>query len=56
VHLRIRSRDNNKSFYFEYEYILPSGNIMAGYLRPGKKGGESVNWFFKGENDNWFND
>ena len=56
VHLRIRSRDNNKSLYFEHEYILPSGNIMAGYLRPGKKGGESVNWFFKGEDDHWYND
>jgi hypothetical protein len=56
VHLRIRSRDNNKSFYFEKEYMMPCGNMMAGYLRPGKKGGESVNWFFKGENDNWYND
>ena len=56
VHLRIRSRDNNKGFYFEHEYILPCRNIMAGYLRAGKNGGEAVNWFFGGTEDHWFND
>ena len=47
VHLRIRSRDKNKSFYFEHEYILPCGNIVAGYLKPGDKGTVGVNWFFE---------
>jgi len=55
VFLTIRHRDDSKKV-FSYTYVLPCGNILAGYLRSGKKGGETVNWFFGGEDDIWTND
>ncbi len=57
VCLKIRHRDNNKRT-FKNTYILPYGDIMAGYMRGGKGGGESVNWFYNNDGDPdeiWYN-
>ena len=53
VFLSIRDRDDKKKVY-SYTYILPCGNIMAARLRAGK-GGETVNWFWGSEKDDWYN-
>ncbi len=39
-----------------YEHIYRNWNedICIGWLRPGQLGGETVNWFFNGENDCWY--
>jgi hypothetical protein len=55
IHLTLRNRDKRDNI-FNNTYILPCGDIMAGYLREGKKGGESVNWYFGGSTDVWYND
>lgn len=53
VQLRIRHRDKSGR-RFQNDYILPCGNIMAGYLKQGN-GPQAVNWYFNGANDDWFN-
>jgi hypothetical protein len=54
VWLKIRDRDDSKKVW-DYTYLLPCGNIMAGKLRAGTGGPETVNWFFGGESDGWYN-
>jgi len=59
VVLIIRGRDGKKVVYgynSNNPYILPCGEIMAGKLRKGKKGPETVNWYFGGYDDVWEND
>lgn len=41
---------------FEHHYALPCCDISALWQRAGSRGGDNVNWFSIGRDDNWYND
>lgn len=49
--IKVRHRDRDLA----YSHIYRDWNedICIGWLRPGNLGGDTVNWFFKGESDCW---
>ena len=52
IYIKISHSDSGLT----YEHIYRNWNedICIGWLRPGQLGGETVNWFFNGENDCWY--
>lgn len=47
--------NNRTGLRFSYTYLLPCANICIGWLRPGRTGSDTANWFFGGEDDSWYN-
>ncbi|MDF9829164.1 thiol-activated cytolysin family protein [Parabacteroides sp. PF5-6] len=54
VHLKVRHWSDLAKI-FEHTYELPCSDIFAGYLRPGKLGGDTVDWFVPGYECCWHN-
>ena len=53
IYIKIRHCDSN--LIYEHEYRNWNDDICIGWLRAGNLGGETVNWFFNGKNDCWYN-
>lgn len=51
IHIKVRHRD--RDLEYEHDYMDWNEDICIGWLRPGNLGGDTVNWFFKGEDDHW---
>lgn len=51
--LHIKLRNKRSDLTFQHNYIWHTKDIMINWLRPGNLGDDSVNWFGKGENDDW---
>ena len=50
----IKIRHCDSGLTYEHIYRNWNEDISIGWLRPGQLGGETVNWFFNGENDCWY--
>ena len=53
IYIKIRHCDSN--LIYEHEYRNWNDDICIGWLRAGNLGSETVNWFFNGKNDCWYN-
>ncbi|MCF2552371.1 hypothetical protein I6E20_10150 [Bacteroides caecigallinarum] len=53
--ITIKIRHCDCDLIFEHEYRNWNDDICIGWLRPGNLGGETVNWFFNGKEDCWYN-
>ena len=53
IYIKIRHR--NYDLIYEHEYRNWNDDICIGWLRAGNLGGETVNWFFNGKKDCWYN-
>lgn len=51
IHIKVRHRD--RDLEYEHDYMDWNEDICIGWLRPGNLGCDTVNWFFKGEDDHW---
>ena len=51
----IKIRHCDYDLIYEHEYRNWNDDICIGWLRPGNLGGETVNWFFNGKEDCWYN-
>ena len=53
--ITIKIRHCDYDLIYEHEYRNWNDDICIGWLRPGNLGGETVNWFFNGKDDCWYN-
>ena len=51
--LHIKLRNKRTGLTFQHNYIWHTKDIMINWLRPGNLGDDSVNWFGKGQSDDW---
>lgn len=53
IHIKVRHCDYD--LMYEHEYKNWTDNICIAWLRSGNLGGDTVNWFFNGKKDCWYN-
>ena len=53
IHIKVRHCDYD--LMYEHEYRNWNDDICIGWLRSGNLGGDTVNWFFNGKKDCWYN-
>ncbi len=51
--LHIKLENCRTGLTFEHDFYNYNQNICIGWLRPGNLGDDNVNWFFKGDGDDW---
>ena len=51
----IKIRHCDRNLVYEHEYRDWNDDICIGWLRPGNLGDDTVNWFFNGKKDCWYN-